>query len=268
MSQENVEIVRTVLAAWNRNEQERVLSLLDPEIVFDATRRAVNPNTYLGMEGMRLMLADRDEVWEEFRTEPGEFVDVGNRVVVIGDWVGKGKGSGVEVQQPTAHVFTLHDGRISRWELGYTERREALQAAGLREQAMSQENVEIVRRGVDAYNRGDLDRVLEGWAPDAVLDWSNSRGLDAGVFRGHDEIRAFWQRFLAAFDETRLEIDDPVELEDGLLLVENVAYLRGRDDIEVQARSAWLITIRDGETTSLTLYQTKQEALEAAALRE
>jgi ketosteroid isomerase-like protein len=42
--------------------------------------------------------------------------------------------------------------------------------------------------------------------------------------------------------------------------------MRGRDGIEVQARSAWLIRIRDGEQTSLTLYQTKQDALDAAGL--
>jgi hypothetical protein len=52
------------------------------------------------------------------------------------------------------------------------------------------------------------------------------------------------------------------------LITENLAYLRGRDGIEVQARIAWLITIRDGKTTSLTLYQTKGKALEAAGLRE
>jgi ketosteroid isomerase-like protein len=131
---------------------------------------------------------------------------------------------------------------------------------------MSQENVEIVRRGTDAYNRGDLDGILENWASDAVLDWSNSRGFDAGVFRGRDEIRAHWQRLLAAFDEVRIELVDVIEVEDGLLIVENVGYLRGRDSIEVQTRSAWLITIRDGKTTSFTLYQTKQDALEAAGL--
>src|SRR6476469_5316005 len=67
--------------------------------------------------------------------------------------------------------------------------------------------------------------------------------------------------------EVRLEIEDPVEVEEDLLMVENVTYLRGRDGIEVQARSAWLIRFRDGEQTSLTLYQTKPEALEAAGLR-
>jgi ketosteroid isomerase-like protein len=133
---------------------------------------------------------------------------------------------------------------------------------------MSQENVEIVRRGTDAYNRRDLDGILENWASDAVLDWSNSRGFDAGVFRGHDEIREHWRRLLAAFDEVRIELIDPIEVEDGLLIVDNVGYLRGRDGIEVQTRSAWLITIRDGKTTSFTLYQTKEDALEAAGLSE
>jgi ketosteroid isomerase-like protein len=131
---------------------------------------------------------------------------------------------------------------------------------------MSEENVEIVRRSTDAYNRRDLDGILENWAPDAVLDWSNSRGFEAGVFRGHSEIRAFTQRFLEAFDDVRLEIEDLVEVEDGLLVMENVTHLRGRDGIEVQARSTWLITVQDGEQSSLTLYQTKQEALEAAGL--
>jgi ketosteroid isomerase-like protein len=135
--------------------------------------------------------------------------------------------------------------------------------------AMSEENVELVRRSTDAYNRRDLDGFLENWAPDAVVDWSNSRGFEAGVYRGHGEIRAFTQQFLAAFDEVRIELlADPVEVQDGLLVAENVTYLQGRDGIEVEARSAWLITIRDGEQTSLTLYQTKQEALEAAGLSE
>jgi ketosteroid isomerase-like protein len=134
---------------------------------------------------------------------------------------------------------------------------------------MSKENVEIVRRSTDAYNRSDLDGILESWAQDAVLDWSNARSFDAGVYRGHGEIRAFIEGFFASWDEVRIEIVyGPVEVEDGVLIAENVTYMRGRDGIEVQARSAWLIAIRDGKQTSLTLYQTKQEALEAAGLRQ
>jgi ketosteroid isomerase-like protein len=132
---------------------------------------------------------------------------------------------------------------------------------------VSPENVEIVRRSTDAYARRDLDAFVEHWAPDAVVDWSRSRGPEAGVYRGHGEIRAFAQRFLAAWDGVRMELGDPIEVDDDALVVENCAYLRGRDGIETQARAAWLITFRDGHQTSLTLYQTKEEALEAAGLR-
>jgi ketosteroid isomerase-like protein len=133
---------------------------------------------------------------------------------------------------------------------------------------MSEENVEVVRRAIDAYNRGDLDGFLEYWTPDAVVDWSNSRGLDARVHQGQGEIHAFVRRFRDAFENVRIElVDEPFEVKDGLLMAENVTYMRGREGIEVQARSAWLITCRDGKQTSLTLYQTKQDALEAAGLR-
>lgn len=81
---------------------------------------------------------------------------------------------------------------------------------------MSQENVEDVRRSVKAFNRGDLQAALDDWAPDAVWDWSNSHGFNAGVFRGHEEIRGFWRLFLDTFDSLRFELDEVVEVEDGL----------------------------------------------------
>ncbi len=131
MSQENVEIVRRLIEAWNSNEQGEAIAILDPGVVIDATRRRVNPKTYAGRQGMRRMLADTHEVWQEFRMEPDEVLDAGDRVVAIGRWVGKGKDSGIEVQQPVADVFTLHDRRVIRLELGFTDRAEALEAAGL-----------------------------------------------------------------------------------------------------------------------------------------
>ena len=133
---------------------------------------------------------------------------------------------------------------------------------------MSQENVETVQRAFAAYNHRDVEGALEEWAPDAVWDWSNGRAFDARVYRGHDEIRAFWQERLAAFEEIRFELVDLVEVEDGRVIVENVAHMRGRDGIHLEVRSAWLIAFRDGKQTSLTMYQTKEEALEAAGLSE
>jgi ketosteroid isomerase-like protein len=126
-------------------------------------------------------------------------------------------------------------------------------------------NSELIRRSTTALNHGELDGFLEGWAADAVLDWSRSSGLQARVYQGKAEIREFARRFRDAFADVEIEIlDDPVEVEAGLLVVDNLVHVRGRDGIAAQARSAWLITIRDGHQTSLTLYRSKEDALAAA----
>jgi len=133
---------------------------------------------------------------------------------------------------------------------------------------VSEKNVEIVRRATEAYSRGDLDEALASWSADAVLDWSNSRGLEAAVVRGRDEIRAYMEQFLEAFEEVRIELEDVFEADEGVVIVENLAYFRGRDGIEVTARSAWVITLQNGCQTSLTLYQSKADALKAAGPSE
>ena len=133
---------------------------------------------------------------------------------------------------------------------------------------MPQENVEIVCRSIQAYNDRDVERMLEYFASDAVVDWSRSRGINAHVFRGHGELRTMVEDFFEVFDVLWIEHERPVEIKDGVVLTENTAYLRGRDGVRVQARSAWLTTIDEGKQTSLTLYQTRREAVEAAGASE
>ncbi len=134
MSQENVEIVRQLFAAWNKGDRAEALELVDPDIVIDATRRVFNPTTYEGMEGVQRMLSDLDDVWDRFRADLSmEFIDAGERVVVVGRMRAKGKGSGVEVDRSFAAIWTIRGGRVIRWELGYEDRRAAVEAAGLSE---------------------------------------------------------------------------------------------------------------------------------------
>ena len=135
MSHDNVEVVRRLIDAWNGNEQERVVPLervvpfLDPGVIFDATRRIINPKIYAGQRGFGPCWPNGTRCGE-FRMEPDEFVDAGDRVAAIGRWVGKGSGSGVEVTQPMADVFTLHGGRVVRCEIGYSDRAEPSKPPG------------------------------------------------------------------------------------------------------------------------------------------
>ena len=130
MSQENVELVRAGLAAWAAGDLEGVLAMVDPDCVVDATRNVFNPGTYVGHDGMRKLWAGMDETWAEMRVEPTEFIDAGDRVAVIGRLIGKGRGSGVEVERFNGQVFTVREGRLVRFEFGFTDREALLEAAG------------------------------------------------------------------------------------------------------------------------------------------
>jgi ketosteroid isomerase-like protein len=129
---------------------------------------------------------------------------------------------------------------------------------------MSQENVEIVRTALDAYNRGDLEAMLKYAAPDCELDWSRSIGPQRGVY-AVDQIPQF--NLGETFESVRTEPEELIDAGDHVV-TPMVGYFRGRDGIEVTARFTYLWTFRGGTVVRVTLYQERQDALEAAGLRE
>jgi ketosteroid isomerase-like protein len=131
---------------------------------------------------------------------------------------------------------------------------------------MSQENVEVVRRGMEAFNRRDLTAWLASFSSDAEIDWSRARGPLKGVYRGRGGLETFWDAWLT-FDWVEVE---PHELAaaGSEVVVPNTTTFRGRQGIEVVARTAFVFTVEDGQITRLRMFQERAEALEAAGLRE
>jgi ketosteroid isomerase-like protein len=132
---------------------------------------------------------------------------------------------------------------------------------------MSQENVEIVRRLIEAWNRRDLDGAVQDLGPDAEVDWSQSLGVQRGVYRGIGEIRRFWEEWLELFEKIDVRPEAFIAVGEHVV-VPNRTYLRGRDGVEVDAGSTSVWTLRDGKIVSHRLYQEKEAALEAAGLSE
>jgi ketosteroid isomerase-like protein len=131
---------------------------------------------------------------------------------------------------------------------------------------MSQENVELVRRCLDAFSRRDVKTLRELNDPDLELDWSASRGALAGVYRGFEEaLQNFYGEWYATFDMTVIEPERFIQSNDSIV-VPNVARMRGRDGIEVSARSAFVYSVRGGKVTRVCLYQDTEEALNAVGL--
>jgi ketosteroid isomerase-like protein len=132
---------------------------------------------------------------------------------------------------------------------------------------VSRENVEIVRRALDAYGRRDVDALRTLHHPDFELDWSASRGPLVGVYRGIEEAFRYWDEYYEAFEETIVKPDRFVGTGD-FVVVPNVAYQRGRDGIEVTARSTLVYEVHNRQITRLCLYQDEDEALKAVGLEE
>ena len=124
---------------------------------------------------------------------------------------------------------------------------------------MSQENVEIVRRSLEAYCRHDVDTLRMLNHPELELDWSASRGSLADVYRGFDEALRFYAEYFEVFETTVVVADRFIETGD-LVVVPNVVHQRGRDGIEVSARSTIVFAVKSRQITRVCLYQHEDEA--------
>jgi ketosteroid isomerase-like protein len=134
---------------------------------------------------------------------------------------------------------------------------------------MSQENVEIVREAAAAFNRRDLDAWLEYLADD--IDYRAVEGAldDRGPIHGKDALRAYVDEGVGTFDDFRGE---PLELieagEDKVIAVGRISGRAKLSGVETDLTYAALYTIRDGKVARGREYWTKEQALEAAGLRE
>jgi ketosteroid isomerase-like protein len=132
---------------------------------------------------------------------------------------------------------------------------------------MSEDNVDTVRRHCEEWNQRDLKAWLASFHPGAEIDWSRSRGPLKGVYRGHGELEVFWDAFWTTFEDIQVEMHSFAEA-GSEVVVPNTGHLRGRQGIEVIARSTFVFTVVKVQITRLRLFQEPADALEAAGLSE
>lgn len=131
MSLGNVEIVRRVFDAFNRRDIAAFLELLDPDVEWVPILAVLEGRVYRGHADVRRWIEDLATDWEFFEVHPEELDDLGDRVLVSGHWRARGRASGVELDnQPGTWLYEIRDGKVVSM-LTFTDRDEALEAAGL-----------------------------------------------------------------------------------------------------------------------------------------
>ena len=132
---------------------------------------------------------------------------------------------------------------------------------------MSQENVELYRRGIEAFNRRDLEAFL-ALADPGVVGISRVLAIEGGFYRGHEGTREWWNSLLDVFPDFTIEV---VWARDaGNLTVSELRNgVHGEDSAAPLEELVWQVSEwRDGRVVQWQMYETEQEALEAAGLRE
>lgn len=132
--------------------------------------------------------------------------------------------------------------------------------------AMSQENVEIVRRFWDARNAGDHEAACAELDPDVVVDLSRSRSPYRGVRHGHGGYRRLIREAGEGWGNIRFDAEEIIDLGEYVVVVSHLS-VRGRSSgIEMRGSGANAFRVSGGRIVEFVLYQTKDEALDAVGL--
>jgi ketosteroid isomerase-like protein len=135
---------------------------------------------------------------------------------------------------------------------------------------MAEENVEAFKRGIAAWNRGDIDANLEVLDPEVEVHAVMPAMLGGGstIYRGHEGFRELFRDVHEAFVEHRIEISEIRDLGERIVAI---GHLRGRgkeSGAEVESPIAYVGEFKNGKGTRLDDFLNPEEALEAAGLGE
>ena len=133
---------------------------------------------------------------------------------------------------------------------------------------MSQENVEIVRRGIDAFNRLDGEATRDLWATDG--EWRSlylgDGLLDGTIYRGADQVVEFVEQQAETWESAAVEALEIREVDDDVIVKFRLSAIGRASGIPVD-RVTWnVFTLHDGKITAGRSYLTEHEALEAVGL--
>jgi ketosteroid isomerase-like protein len=128
---------------------------------------------------------------------------------------------------------------------------------------MSQENIELFRTGLEAWNRGDYEAIVEMCHPEVEWTFSDRLPDATGHISGKADVRRFFETFTEDWSEISIRAErvaDP-----GPNVVADVAFhARGRDGIEVSMTFVHVWTVRDGQIVRFRGFGSFEQALEAA----
>jgi ketosteroid isomerase-like protein len=131
---------------------------------------------------------------------------------------------------------------------------------------MSQENVEIVKKFTQLYEAGDREAWREYFDPDVVWDASASGMPQAGVYKGHEGVESFFRDWLATWTDYEIKTSECIDAGDAVVIVFRQAGTGRGSGIRTERDFFNVYELRDSKVIRCRLYESREQALEAAGL--
>ncbi len=133
---------------------------------------------------------------------------------------------------------------------------------------MSQENVEIVRQGYEAYERGDLTGMLAAADPELITHRAAPQP-DAGSWHGREGFLQGFASWIEDFDEFTLAVEELIDANDTQVIARLHQRAVGSESgVPIEADFWFVHTLRGQKVTRLDIYAREEQALKAAGLAE
>jgi ketosteroid isomerase-like protein len=134
MSQENVEVIRSVVALFNEGDFLAAAELFHSDAVWrDLSHAPDTPEVLVGVKAVLAAAEQWAQAFDGFGAEVHEYIDADPWVICDTRWYGEGRGSAVGVEIRQADAYELKGGRVARAVLAYPDTATALEAVGLAE---------------------------------------------------------------------------------------------------------------------------------------
>jgi len=133
---------------------------------------------------------------------------------------------------------------------------------------MSQENVEIVRRGLEAFSRGNLGAIFAACDPGIELEVSDAYFDAPHRYRGHEGMRELFAAQAEVFDPFRLEPEEFLDAGDQVVVMARAGGRARASGVEVMGRFGHLWRVRGEKIVHFKEFKDPNQALEAAGLQE
>jgi ketosteroid isomerase-like protein len=133
---------------------------------------------------------------------------------------------------------------------------------------MSRENVEVVRRGVEAWNQQDVDLWLSYAAPEVEWMPAGPATVERAVYRGHEEVARGFAAVWGTWEEFRCQESEVRDLGDSVLWLGRVKMKGGTSQVELDQEFAIHVVLRNGKVTAARSFLAWEEAVEAVGLSE